>query len=200
LERIGVLALQGDFERHIKALEKVGASALEIRKAGDLDETTGLIIPGGESTTVSKLLRRYGLDRAIKERFEAGSLAIYGTCMGVIIVSREVRDYPELVRFGFLDIEVERNSYGPQVESFEAPVRVDAGGGPVVFNAVFIRAPRIVSAGPEVRILARYEDYPVLVSQGLCLGGTFHPELTDDGGIHSLFIESFAKKAKRRPA
>ena len=193
---IGVLALQGDFELHIKMLEKAGAKTVEVRTTEHLEEVEGLIIPGGESTTVSKLLRRYGLDRAISRRYKEGTLAVYGTCMGLILVSREIRDYPDIIRFGFLDVAVVRNAYGPQVESFEdmVPVSLSNGDKGFDFRAVFIRAPQIVEVGRGVKVHARHSGKPILVSQGRCLGGSFHPELTEDTRVHDFFIENFVKK------
>lgn len=192
---IGVLALQGDFELHLKMLEKTGAEAGEVRTVADLERADGLIIPGGESTTVSKLLRRDGLDKAVAERYRNGTLAVYGTCMGLIVVSREIRNYPELVRLDFLDVSVERNAYGPQVESFESDITIEYGNGssPFLFHGVFIRAPQVAETGEGVRVHATHGGKPVLVSQGRCLGGTFHPELTDDARVHRFFMEKFVE-------
>jgi pyridoxal 5'-phosphate synthase pdxT subunit len=174
-------------------LRKAGAEAREVRTAADLELVDGLIIPGGESTTVSKLMRRYGLDAAIEARYRGGRLAVYGTCMGLIVASGKIRDYPELVRLGFLDVTVERNAYGPQVESFESDIEIDTGNGtaPFAFHAVFIRAPQVVEVGPGVKVHAAHGGRPALVSQGRCLGGTFHPELTDDDRVHRFFIDKF---------
>ncbi|HOO55792.1 MAG TPA: pyridoxal 5'-phosphate synthase glutaminase subunit PdxT [bacterium] len=193
MSRIGVLALQGDFELHLKMLDRIGAGPTEVRTSKQLEEVNGLIIPGGESTTVSKLLVRYGLDREITKRFNEGTLAVYGTCMGLILVSKEVVDYPELVQMGFIDLKVMRNAYGPQVESFEEEVMLDCGNGsgPFSYRAVFIRAPQVCETGEKVRILARHNGMPVLMSQGNCLAGSFHPELTQDDRVHRYFKENF---------
>ncbi|MFA6449526.1 MAG: pyridoxal 5'-phosphate synthase glutaminase subunit PdxT [bacterium] len=194
MKSIGVLALQGDFDLHLKMVRKAGGGPVEVRTVADLDQVDALIIPGGESTTVAKLLRRYGLDRAITRRYKTGSLALYGTCMGLILVSREIVGYPDIFRFGFLDIAVERNAYGPQVESFEEelPISLANGDGKSFsFRAVFIRAPQITEVGDGVKTLASHAGRPVLVSQGRCLGGSFHPELTDDCRVHEFFIEQF---------
>ncbi len=195
---IGVLALQGDFELHLRMLEKAGEEGIQVRTVADLDQVDGLIIPGGESTTVAKLLRRFGLDRAIALRFRKNTLGIYGTCMGLILVSREIIGYPEIFRFGFLDIAVERNAYGPQVESFEEEIPVSLGNdSEAPFKAVFIRAPRIGEIGAGVEVLARHAGRPVLVAQGRCLGGTFHPELTDDCRVHRFFAECFVNRSQQ---
>jgi len=195
LSCIGVLALQGDFELHLKMLEKAGEEGMEIRTVADLDQADGLIIPGGESTTVAKLLRRFGLDKAIALRFRKKTLAVYGTCMGLILISREIIGYPEIFRFGFLDITVERNAYGPQVESFEEEIPISLeNGNTAPFRAVFIRAPQVKEVGPGVEVLARHAGRPVLVAQGRCLGGSFHPELTDDCRVHRFFAERFVNR------
>jgi len=195
LKGVGVLSLQGDFGLHIKMLEKAGTGAVEVRTTGHLEQVRGLIIPGGESTTVSKLLRRSGLDRAIEKRYKSGTLAVYGTCMGLILIAREIRNYPDILRFKFLDVAVDRNAYGPQVESFEdeIPVSLANGGKSFKFRAVFIRAPQITEVGPGVTVHARHGGLPVLVSQGRCLGGSFHPELTEDARVHKFFLENFVE-------
>jgi len=196
LGRIGALALQGDFELHIKMLRRAGVEAAEIRTPAQLDSVSGLVIPGGESTTVSRLMRRYGLDKAIRDRYLSGSLAVYGTCMGMILVCSDTEGDHDLAQLGFIDATVERNAYGPQVESFESDIVIDSvnGAGPMLFRAVFIRAPKVTRLGDGVKILASHAGAPALISQGLCLAGNFHPELTDDWRLHKYFLDEFAAR------
>jgi 5'-phosphate synthase pdxT subunit len=188
---IGVLALQGDFELHRKSLEDLGRSVLEVRAPAQLARVRGLIIPGGESTTVGKLLISSGLADAICKRSEAGTLALFGTCMGVILLAKNIQNrHKGQYSLDLLDITVERNAYGRQVDSFEAdlPVRgMGLNGTP--FRAVFIRAPKILATGPGVETLAEFDGSPVLIRQNNILGATFHPEITVDTGIHKAFCE-----------
>lgn len=182
--RIGVLALQGDFAAHVTAFAALGVRPLEIRRPNALEALDGLVIPGGESTT---LLRHMAYEPAWWEAFEryrARGGAILGTCAGLILMAREVRG-PAQRSLGFLDVVVERNAYGRQRESFEARARW-ADGRPL--DVVFIRAPRILSVGAGVEVLATLEGEPVLVGQGRMLGATFHPELTGVGALHELLI------------
>jgi 5'-phosphate synthase pdxT subunit len=178
---IGVLALQGDFEAHRKALERAGARAVEVRGAAELEQVDGLVIPGGESTTMLKLLRSDNLLELLREF--GRRRPIFGTCAGAILLASRVT-HPEQESLGLVDIDVERNAYGRQVESRVA--LLDVEGGPL--EAVFIRAPIIRRAGPAVRVLARYNGDPVLVEQGIHLVATFHPELTEDSRVHRLFL------------
>jgi 5'-phosphate synthase pdxT subunit len=190
--KIGVLALQGAFREHRWMLERCGAEAVEVRKPEDLDGLAGLIIPGGESTTIGKLLIEWGLMDKIKERAAAG-MAIYGTCAGMILLAREIigSDQPCL---GLMDVAVRRNAFGRQRESFEADLNVpEFGAGPV--RAVFIRAPFIESAGPGVQVLAAVGDHIVIARQGKFLATAFHPELTDDDRIHKYFLAMIEGKA-----
>ncbi len=195
MKKIGVLALQGDFELHIKMLETMGAPACEVRTPADLRTVGGLIIPGGETTTMDRLLRFSGLDKAVSRRFRNGTLPVYGTCMGMILTAREIEEYPELFCFGFIDMKVARNAYGRQVDSFEADVKMKLGNGAngKPFNAVFIRAPQVVELGAGVEVYARHNSLPILMSQGNCLAGSFHPELTDDSRVHKFFIDNFVE-------
>jgi 5'-phosphate synthase pdxT subunit len=170
--RVGVLALQGDFREHVTALRALGATVTEVRRPQDLDGLSGLVIPGGESTAIERLMRLYELDTAIEDF--AG--AILGTCAGLIVVS-----HLELA-----DVEVERNAYGRQNQSFET--ELDLGDG-LPLRGVFIRAPRVSRYGDKVQVLARYGDDPVLLLEGSVLLATFHPELTDDPRVHRLFLE-----------
>ena len=180
---VGVLALQGDFEKHRKALERAGARALEVRTKDQLAQCDGLIIPGGESTTMLKLLDIEGLTDAVRE-FGA-SKPIYGTCAGAILLAREV-SRPAQASLKLMDISVERNAYGRQIDSRIAKVPVDGGGE---FEAVFIRAPIIRKVGAGANVLASYQGDPVWVEQGRHMVTTFHPELTDDPRIHRRFVE-----------
>jgi 5'-phosphate synthase pdxT subunit len=190
--KIGVLALQGAFREHRWMLERCGAEAVEVRKPADLDDIAGLVIPGGESTTIGKLLVEWGLMDKIKERAAAG-MAVYGTCAGMILLAREIvgSDQP---RLGQMDVAVRRNAFGRQRESFEADLKVPEFGAEPV-RAVFIRAPYIESAGPSVKVLAAVGDHIVIARQGQFLATAFHPELTDDDRIHKYFIAMIQGKA-----
>ncbi len=190
--KIGVLALQGAFREHRWMLERCGAEAVEVRKPDDLDDLAGLVIPGGESTTIGKLLVEWGLMDKIRERAAAG-MAVYGTCAGMILLAREIAgsDQP---RLGLMDVTVRRNAFGRQRESFEADLKVPEFGAEPV-RAVFIRAPFIESAGPDVKVLAAVGDRIVIARQGKLLATAFHPELTDDDRIHKYFIEMIEGKA-----
>jgi pyridoxal 5'-phosphate synthase pdxT subunit len=196
---IGVLALQGDFELHRKALDDIDCPACEVRTPADLDRVTGLIIPGGESTTVGKLLISSGLDQAITSRFREGSLALFGTCMGVIVLAREIENrHKNQFTLGLLDITVSRNAYGRQVDSFETgiPINILSGNG-TPFHAVFIRAPQIRAVSPHVETLAVCNGQPVLVRQDNILGACFHPEITHDTRIHAFFRKITEETANR---
>ncbi|VBB06898.1 pyridoxal 5'-phosphate synthase subunit pdxt/sno [Lucifera butyrica] len=183
--KIGVLALQGAFREHRRMLELCGAVATEIRTPQDLDAVAGLIIPGGESTTIGKLMVEWGLLDKIRLRASQG-MAIYGTCAGMILLAKEIigSDQP---RLGLMDIAVRRNAFGRQRESFEADLAVpEFGEDPV--RAVFIRAPYIEKTGPDVQVLAKVKDKVVIARQGNFLATAFHPELTEDERIHKYFI------------
>ena len=185
--KLGVLALQGDVREHVRALESAGATPVEVRYADELHAVDGLVVPGGESTTIGKLLARFGLLDSLKERARDG-MPLYGTCAGAILMARKIvgrEDAPH--RFGVLDMSVRRNAYGRQVDSFEADLVIE--GLVEEFRAVFIRAPVIESVGPEVEVLARLGGAPVLVRQGQLLASTFHPEMTGDNRVHELFVE-----------
>ena len=182
---IGVLALQGDFALHAKALARLGAEAVEVRKPGELDAVGGLIIPGGESTTLLHLMQEWDFFPAL-EKFHAGGRPLYGTCAGCIVLAREV-ERPRQPSLGLIDVTVERNAYGRQRESFEAHGVATLDGQPTTIEMVFIRAPRIARIGPGVETLARHGSDPVLVRQGSVLVGTFHPELTESTAVHRYF-------------
>jgi pyridoxal 5'-phosphate synthase pdxT subunit len=173
--RVGVLALQGAFREHAAALRKLGADVAEVRLPEDLEGLDGLVIPGGESTTIVRLAGLYGLDQAIRRY----SGAIFGTCAGMIVLDREHWDVADLV--------VDRNAFGRQVRSFEADV--DLAQDEIPLRGVFIRAPRIRETGPDVEVLGELDGEPVLVRDGRFLLASFHPELTDDLRVHELFLQ-----------
>jgi 5'-phosphate synthase pdxT subunit len=181
---IGVLALQGDFAKHCKTLERLGVRWREVRTAADLEPISGLIIPGGESTTMLRLMRDEGLFEPI-QRF-ARSNPTFGTCAGAILMARDVRN-PAQDSLQLMDMTVERNGYGRQADSFTELAATPALG-PEPVELVFIRAPIIKATGPSVTVMARCKDQPVLVRQGHWLGATFHPELTADTRVHQLFL------------
>ncbi len=189
--KIGVLALQGAFREHRWMLERCGAEAVEVRTPQDLDDLDGLVIPGGESTTIGKLLVEWGLMDKIKERAAAG-MAVYGTCAGMILLAGDIAGSSQ-PRLGLMDVKVRRNAFGRQRESFEADLNVPEFG-PEPVRAVFIRAPFIESAGPGVKILAAVGDHIVIARQGKLLATAFHPELTDDDRIHKYFIKMIQGK------
>ena len=185
--RIGVLALQGDFALHAKALARCGAEAVEVRKPAELADLDGLVIPGGESTTLLKLMDEWGFVPAI-EKFHAEGKPIFGTCAGLIVLAREVENPPQF-SLGLIDVVVERNAYGRQRESFEASGTAVLDGPPVPLEMVFIRAPRIRRLGAGVEPLATRDGEPVMVRQGTVLVATFHPELTEDTAVHQYFCD-----------
>ena len=177
---IGVLAVQGNFREHAAMLRRLGAHAVEVRKPQELEGLDGLIIPGGESTAIMRLIRLYGLEDAIRQ-FEQ---PVFGTCAGLILLDREHLD--------LVDVTVERNAYGRQVSSFETDLGLAGDDRPL--RGVFIRAPRIREAGPEVEVVAELDGEPVLVRQGRFLVATFHPELTDDTRVHERFLDLVREK------
>ncbi len=188
-KRVGVLALQGDFDAHRRAVQRAGAEALLVRTATDLGAVDGLIIPGGESTTMLKLLREEGLFDSLREF--GLRRPIFGTCAGAILLARQV-SRPEQESLALMDIAVERNAYGRQLDSHVARIRPEeeflrrAGAGEL--ETVFIRAPIVRRTGQAVQVLARYRGDPILVEEGIHLAATFHPELTADDRIHRLFL------------
>lgn len=195
LRKAGVLALQGDFAAHARALEACGAAVREVRLAEELDGLAGLVMPGGESTTLLRLLLEHGFDRAIPRFLERGG-AIYGTCAGAILLAKRVLS-PEQWSLGLLDVDIERNAYGRQADSFETeltqadPALLAGAGGPAgaPLPAVFIRAPRFLRTGPSVQTLASLGSEPVLLRQGPILASTYHPELTSDLRVHRYFLD-----------
>ncbi|HEB88173.1 MAG TPA: pyridoxal 5'-phosphate synthase glutaminase subunit PdxT [Deltaproteobacteria bacterium] len=200
---VGVLGIQGDIEKHLQALERLGARGRRVLGPRDLAGLVALILPGGESTTISKGLDRHDLVKPIREFAEAGG-AILGTCAGAIVLSRASTNHP-VPTLGLIDIEAERNAYGTQLDSFIAPV--DPPGDPAAtggqeewagMECVFIRAPRLRRPGPSVEVLARVDAEPVLVRSGRIWACTFHPELTDDLRVHQAWLEGL--RARSMPA
>ena len=178
---IGVLAVQGNFREHAAVLRRLGADVVEVRKPEELNAVDGLVIPGGESTAITRLIREYGLEEAIR-LFER---PVLGTCAGMILLDRE--------HLGLIDIDVDRNAYGRQVASFEADL--DLSGEDEPLRGVFIRAPRVTAWGPEVEVLAELDGEPVLLRDGRFLVASFHPELTDDTRVHGRFLELVRQEA-----
>ncbi len=189
--KIGVLALQGAFREHCWMLEKCGAEAIEVRKPEDIDDIDGLIIPGGESTTIGKLMVEWGLMEKIRDRAQKG-MAIYGTCAGMIVMSKDIIGSNQ-PRLSLMDTVVQRNAFGRQQESFEADLYVPEFGEQPV-RAVFIRAPYIESVGDNVKVLASVNDKIVIARQDKLLATAFHPELTKDDRIHKYFISMINEK------
>jgi 5'-phosphate synthase pdxT subunit len=182
--RIGVLALQGAFREHAQVLRRLGADIVEVRLPEELEGLDGLVIPGGESTTIMRLARIYGLDEAIREYEEP----ILGTCAGMIVLDRD--------HLGLADLVVDRNAYGRQVRSFEADVELAGEERPL--HGVFIRAPRIRNTGAGVEVLGELDGEPVLVRDGRLLLASFHPELTDDPRVHELFLDIVREEQRVR--
>jgi pyridoxal 5'-phosphate synthase pdxT subunit len=183
--KVGVLAVQGNFREHVAVLRRLGAEVVEVRLPEELEGLDGLVIPGGESTAISRLARLYGLEEAIR-RFRG---ALFGTCAGMILLDRG--------HLGLVDLEVDRNAYGRQVASFEADLELEGEDEPL--RGVFIRAPRVRETGPEVEVLAELDGEPVLLRQGRILVASFHPELTDDTRVHERFLELVREEAHVRP-
>jgi 5'-phosphate synthase pdxT subunit len=185
---IGVLALQGAFAAHRRRLAELGVASRDVRQPRDLIGLDGLVMPGGESTTMSNLLTSSGLFDEIGARLSDG-LPVFGTCAGLILLASEVHDgRPDQRSFGALDVAVQRNGYGRQLDSFETDLAV-AGLGDQPFHGVFIRAPRVESAGPSVEVLAEHRGDPVLVRQDRIMAAAFHPELTPDHRLHARFVD-----------
>ncbi|MBN1826468.1 MAG: pyridoxal 5'-phosphate synthase glutaminase subunit PdxT [Candidatus Eisenbacteria bacterium] len=183
--RIGLLALQGAFAAHGEVLRGLGAETVDVRLPEKLNGLDGLVLPGGESTTLIRLFDEYRFAEPLRA-FARSGRPILATCMGLILLAREVHS-PAQASLGLMDIAVERNAYGRQVDSFEAMGKV--GDDP--FRMIFIRAPRIHKIGPDVEVLGRLQSEPVLVRQGKILGATFHPELAGDPAVHRIFLELF---------
>ena len=185
--KVGVLGLQGDVREHERALDEAGATPVVVKHGAQLNDVDGLIVPGGESTTIGKLLDRYGLLEPLVDRCKKG-MPVYGTCAGLILMASEVVGKEAAPhRIGVMDLTVRRNAYGRQVDSFEADLEVK--GLESDYRAVFIRAPVVERTGDSVEVLASWDDRPVLVKQGNLLASTFHPEMTSDARVHKLFVD-----------
>jgi 5'-phosphate synthase pdxT subunit len=181
---IGVLAVQGNFREHAAMLRRLGADPVEVRKPEQLEGLDGLVIPGGESTAIMRLVRLYGLEEAIR----SFARPVFGTCAGMILLDRR--------HLGVLDLEVARNAYGRQVASFEADLELEGDERPL--RGVFIRAPRVAEVGPEVEVLAELDGEPVLLRQGSVIVASFHPELTDDTRVHERFLDLIREESHVR--
>ncbi len=186
--RLGVLAIQGGFEAHLEVLRELGADVREVRVPADLDGLDGLVIPGGESTTISMGIESAGLAGPIRELRERGG-TVFGTCAGMIVCDES--------HLGLIDAEAERNAFGRQLQSFEADLSIE-GIGEEPLRAVFIRAPRVARHGPGVEVLASYEGDPVAIREGRVLACSFHPELTDDPRLHALFMAMTTSACENR--
>lgn len=193
MTKIGVLALQGAVREHIQSLEACGVEAVAIKHKEELEAIDGLILPGGESTTMRRLIDKYDFMNALKE-FASSGKPMYGTCAGLILLAKKIVGYSE-PHLGVMDVTVERNSFGRQVDSFEADLAIKDVADD--FTAVFIRAPHIVDAGENVEILAKHNGRIVAAREGQYLGCSFHPELTDDHRLTAYFVE-MVKEAKQK--
>lgn len=192
---IGVLALQGAFAKHIARIQSLGVQAMEVRTVGDLVRCDGLIIPGGESTTMRMQIGFIGLWDPLLAF--AATKPLFGTCAGLILMAKQIANSPQ-TSLGLLDIVVERNAFGRQIDSFSTPLVVDLEGSDIKeCEAFFIRAPMITSCGPKVKVLGSYEGSPVLVQQGIHLGAAFHPELSEDPTIHRYFLSIVKASASK---
>lgn len=190
--KIGVLGIQGDIQEHLRMIEKIGHEAIWVKRPEQLEKISGLIMPGGESTTMIKLMKRFAVWEPLYQMLLNG-FPVYGTCAGLVLLASEIENYPEQDSLKALPVKVERNGYGRQVDSFEVELEIPAiGANP--FNAVFIRAPIIVEWDKSVEVLSTYKNTPVLVRYGNILASSFHPELTDDGRIHRYFIDEVVKR------
>ncbi len=183
--KVGVLALQGAVREHIRQIQSLGCEAIEVKTLDDLSGLNGLVLPGGESTTMRKLLDRYDLLNPIRSLAKRG-IPIFGTCAGLILLAKEIVNYEE-AHLGLMDIVIERNSFGRQVDSFEVGLPIKGVDNEI--PAVFIRAPHILSVGPNVEVLAKYDGRIVLAKEGQYLGCSFHPELTEDTRLMQYFID-----------
>ncbi|MEA2434399.1 MAG: pyridoxal 5-phosphate synthase pdxT subunit [Actinomycetota bacterium] len=185
--KVGILGLQGDVREHSRAIEAAGGTPVVVKRPAELAGVDALILPGGESTTIGKLLDRFGLLGPLRARAREG-MPVYGTCAGAILLAREVVGEQQIPHsIGVLDISIRRNAYGRQIDSFESDLDIDELDGP--FRAVFIRAPVIEGVGEGVEVLASHDGHPVLVRQGSVVASTFHPEMTADARVHAMFME-----------
>jgi len=193
--KIGVLGIQGAIQEHLSILRKTGVEPSWVKNRKELDSVEALVMPGGESTTMIKLLKRFEMWEILRNRIEDG-MPVLATCAGMILLSRKIENVVNQDSLGVLDISVKRNGYGRQINSFEVDLQIDEIG-PEPFRAVFIRAPKIESISGEVRVLTSYDGSPVLVRQGNVLAASFHPELTGDLRIHRYFLK-MAEAAEKR--
>ena len=191
--KIGVLALQGAVSEHVRMLEMAGAAASAIKKVEELEDLDGLVIPGGESTAISKLMHKYGFMEAVRQFAEEGK-PIFGTCAGAILLANRINGQED-VHLGLMDMKVERNAFGRQKDSFEA--RLPIAGVAPNFPAVFIRAPYIMELGQPGEVLAKYDQKIVAARQGQFLAAAFHPELTEDCRLHQYFLEMVKEYSKK---
>jgi len=194
--KIGVLALQGDFERHLYHLERVGANGREVRRSDDLETLDGLIIPGGESTTMSELIDRFDMRRKLREF--CSRKAVWGTCAGMIMLAREVDD-ARVRPLNIIDMTVRRNGYGRQVHSFHGTVKAALNGSHISLPASFIRAPVVTAYGRDVRVFARWNGSPVLLGKDRCLASSFHTELDENPALLKYFLGYFAADSNSNP-
>ncbi|MFC6421588.1 pyridoxal 5'-phosphate synthase glutaminase subunit PdxT [Ornithinimicrobium tianjinense] len=193
---IGVLAVQGDVVDHARALEAAGARVRAVRRPEELEGLDGLVIPGGESTTIDRLCRIFGLHEPIRAQIAEG-MPVYGSCAGMIQLADQILDgHREQQTFGGIDMTVRRNAFGRQVDSFETDLGIDGLAEPDrPYRAVFIRAPWVERLGEDVEVLARADDHPVAVRQGNLLATSFHPEVTEDHRVHELFVRMVRERA-----
>lgn len=189
--KVGVLAIQGDIREHLHHLQQVGAETVPIKRRDQMAAVKGLVIPGGESTTIGLLMDEEGLLEEISARYHTSGLPIWGTCAGSILLARTVQGRTT-ARLGLMDMAIDRNAFGRQVASFEQPLTIPALGEPA-FPAVFIRAPRIRTVGPDLTVLATLDDEPVMVETASLLATTFHPEMSADLRIHQYFMDKIRK-------
>ncbi len=195
MTEVGVLALQGDYALHQKMLERIGRSSRQVRKAKELEGLSALVIPGGESTTMLKFIEEEGLMEPL-QKLHADGAALYGTCAGAILLATEVTS-PSQASLGLMDVSIERNAYGRQLDSHMAQEPCPELG-PKPLPMVFIRAPIIRSTGPSVRVLARHRGEAVLIREGRILASTFHPELSEDERVHRYFLDVVASESRAR--
>lgn len=184
---VGILSIQGDVLEHEQVLSKLGVRSVQIRTIDDLSGITHLIIPGGESTVIGQWLDTTGMGKEIYKRAKAGSLAVFGTCAGAILVARKITGKNVPTALGLIDMTIDRNSYGSQMDSFEALVKVNGLKSPLA--VAFIRAPKITATGKKTEVLATYGENPILVRQGKILAATFHPELRGETKLHEMFLK-----------
>jgi 5'-phosphate synthase pdxT subunit len=189
--KIGVLTLQGGFDKHIEILEKLGVDVLKVRESEELDNIDGLIIPGGESTTIIRLLKNFGIYDILRDKIAKG-LPVFGTCAGMILLSSGIISHKNQETLNLMNYKVSRNDYGRQIDSFDAELTIQGLGDNLV-PAIFIRAPRITELSDTVEILSEYDGSPVLVREKNMLAASFHPELTNDTRVHSLFLSMILK-------